>query len=119
MAIYDRNLNQVATYWPPATDPVEGGGVEHGAPVAIRCRWQNVSRLFRSVDGQEITSSAIVYPNRELIARGYLFLGTSTATDPRRVDGAREIGAVGKSPSLDAAPRSATSSARSLVTTSS
>lgn len=99
MTPYTRNMTQVATYWPPGAN--DGfGGVSYGAPVAIKCRWQDKAELFRDAEGQELTSSAVVYVDRPLEAKGYLFEGDSTDADPLSVDGAREVRQIGKSPSL-------------------
>lgn len=109
-APYTRNMNQVATYWPPGVS--DGfGGRGYGAVVIIRCRWQLTNELFRGSDGQEYTSSAVVYTDRELVLGGLLALGDLTAEvdsdgqiDPADVatSDPREIRQLGQSPSLDA-----------------
>lgn len=99
MIPYVRNMRQTATYWPPAGN-APGGGVTFGAPVAIKCRWQDERELVRSADGQEVASSAIVYVDRELADKGYLYRGISAAASPLTVVGAREILARGSSPDL-------------------
>ena len=97
-------LDQSATYWPPAT-PDGFGGVSYGAPVAINCRWQNRSVLFRSVDGEELTSEAIVYVDRVLASKGLLMLGTHTTASPigyrSGEDRPREIRGRQDSPGID------------------
>lgn len=99
MANYTRNMRQTATYWPPAGN--DGfGGVTFGAPVEIKCRWQNKAELARDPDGEEFTSSAVVYPAQPLERQGWLYLGSSVVADPRTVTGAREIRQVGDSPNL-------------------
>lgn len=93
-----RQLKQDASYWPPAGN--DGyGGVAYGAAVAIKCRWQDVAELFRNAQGQEVTSSAVVYVDRALAIRGKLALGIITGTPPAA---AREIRQTGSSPSVDA-----------------
>jgi len=100
-AAYTRNMNQALTYWPP--DGVDAfGGRTFGAPQEITGRWQTKRDLFRDPDGRELVSSTVVYTDQEVEVRGYLYLGTSAASDPTTVDGAREIRNVGLSPSLDA-----------------
>ena len=96
---FTRNMNQVATYWAP-TGKDEFSKVTLAAPVTIYCRWQNKQELFTDVNGKEQRSSAVVYPAQALLNQGWLFEGESVATDPRTVSGAREIKAVGTSPSL-------------------
>lgn len=94
---YTRNMRQDATFWPPGSN--DGfGGVAHGLPVAIKCRWQDQQALARDAEGNEFTSSAIVYTDRALAAEGYLALGTFADDDP--VESAREIRQVGSSPNL-------------------
>lgn len=98
---YAYDMNQAAMYWAPGTND-GAGGVSYAAPVQIRCRWQNKNDLFRSVDGQERVSSAVVYPDRALKVQGFLLLGTSvTDSDPRRIADAFEIKQVATSPDLD------------------
>jgi len=93
-----RDLKQDATYFPPLGN--DGfGGVAYGAAVAIMCRWQDVAELFRNAQGQEVTSSAVVYVDRTLAIKGKIALGTFTGTPPAA---AREIRQAGSSPSVDA-----------------
>jgi hypothetical protein len=96
--IYQDDLNQVATYWPPGEN--DGfGGLTYLAPFTINCRWQDKSVLFRDSDGREVTSDAIVYVGSEVQNKGMLYLGTENSLDP--APGAKEIRAVQKSPDLD------------------
>jgi hypothetical protein len=101
-APYARNMNDVATYWAPGVNDGFGNLDFSGVtPVAIACRWQDVSELARDAQGQEFTSQAIVYPDQELAVTGYLVRGDATlSSDPRAVPDAREIRNVGGSPSL-------------------
>jgi hypothetical protein len=93
-------LNQTATYWAPGSS--DGfGGVGFLPPVVIACRWQTRNVLFRSSTGEELTSNAVIYPDRELLRKGYLAEGDqSTNTDPRTVSEAREIRGATVSPSV-------------------
>lgn len=99
---YTADMRQEATYWPPEGN--DGyGGVLLGAPVGLMCRWQDQAVLFRSAEGREETSSAVVYPDRRLAVGGYLALGDGTSVpDPRGQSGldAREIRQAGQSPDL-------------------
>jgi hypothetical protein len=98
MTAYTMNMNQAATYWPAEAN--DGfGGVGHGAPVPIMCRWQDKADLVRDAQGKEFVSSSVVYVDRELAAQGKLALG---AYEGAPVEGAKEIRALGKSPSLEA-----------------
>lgn len=99
MTVYTRNFTQTLTYWPPSGNAA-GGGVTYGAPVQIKARWQDKADLVRSADGQEVASSAIVYVDRALADKGYLYRGISASANPLTVPGAREILARGSSPDL-------------------
>lgn len=95
---YTRNMNQDATYWPPGSN--NGfGGTGYGSRIAIKCRWQDQSVLFRDSLGREVTSSAVVYPDRALAVGGKILLGVSTSAAPPAA--AKEIRQVGSSPSLN------------------
>lgn len=100
MTAFTRYMPHVATYWSPGVS--DGfGGTSYGAPIAIQCRWQDSTDLFRAPSGEETASEAIVYPDRELAIGGVLAREDQTATpDPANADGAKEIRQVGKSPSL-------------------
>lgn len=99
MLNYARNMHDTATYWPPAGN--DGfGGREFGAPRSIKVRWQDDATLFRDAQGNEVTSSAVVYPPEPLEVHGFLFLGESDATDPTTVDGAKEIRQKSRSPNM-------------------
>lgn len=109
MTAFARYMPQVATYWAPGVN--DGfGGVGFANPILINCRWQDQPVLFRDASGREVTSSAVVYPDRRLEIRGYLSLGDMAAAGsgaggslgPRGVSGAREIRQCGVSPSLSA-----------------
>jgi hypothetical protein len=90
-------MEQTATYW-AAEDNDGFGGKTYSAPVVILCRWQNVSQLFRSVEGQEVVSEAVVYPDRELSISGKLVLGEDLSAIPPNE--AKEIRQVSSSPDL-------------------
>lgn len=93
---YTRNMTQTATYWSPSgTDTF--GQTTYAAPTQIKCRWQNKRELFRDADGNEVTSTAVVYPDQELALRGKLQQGTVTGSP---TTAAREIRQVGDSPDL-------------------
>lgn len=98
---YTDDMNQVATYWAPLSG--DGlGGIGFAAPILVSCRWENRAVLYKSRDGKDVVSRAVVYPDQPLLDRGWLALDDRTATaDPKSVTGAQEIQQVGASPSLD------------------
>lgn len=94
---YTRNLRQIATYWPPAVN--DGfGGLTFSTPVRIKCRWEDTAVMFRDVNGEQATSSAVVYVDRSLEIGGHLYQGIGETNTP--TDGSREIRQVGKTPNL-------------------
>lgn len=95
----NRNLRQDITYWPPGS-PDGFGGVSYGTPAARLGRWEDKSDLFIDTDGQEVRSIAIVYLKEDVSLQGYLFLGTSTASNPTLINRAFEIRAFSKIPNL-------------------
>ena len=104
MAIYTRNMPQVAVYWEPG--PNSGFGACDFTlvdPVVINCRWQDKAELVRDAQHREFTSTAVVYPDRELAPGGYVALTTlddDGQPDSGTPERAREVRAAGASPSL-------------------
>lgn len=100
---WTRGLSQTATYWPPGSN--DGyGGVAFGDPVIVRCRWQNVSKLFMNSAGEQLVSSAVIYVDQELSEKGRIALGE--ATDAMPTAASREVRGTSSSPSLDARTQS-------------
>lgn len=80
MTAYTRNMKQDATYWAPG--PNDGfGGQLMLSPILIKCRWQDQAVLFRDTSGREVTSSAVVYVDRDLTARELEFLNETIGAD--------------------------------------
>jgi hypothetical protein len=106
MAIYTDNMPHVATYWPPAS-PDGHGGRAYGAATLIACRWQDDAVMFRAATGEVQTSSAVVYPDRELELLGMLARGNFTEAEvseelqPGAVEGSLEIRQRYKTDNLD------------------
>ena len=90
MSTTTRNLRQTATYWAPST-PDGFGSRSYSAPVAVNCRWTQKQELFVDSAGKEVLSQAVVWCDTDVALEGYLYLGTSTETDPSTLDGAFEI----------------------------
>lgn len=95
-------LNQTATYWAPGGYSVEGA-ITFSSPVSIPCRWESKREIFIDNLGKEKRSQALVFVDRELQETGYLYLGSSTATDPLSLSGTYEIKATKAVPSISAA----------------
>lgn len=97
MPNYKKHMRETITYWPPVGDN-EFGDTLYGPPESRKCRWQDVAVLFRSNEGREEISSAVVYLSAPVENKGMLFRGVSEELTP--VDGAKEIRQVGDSPNL-------------------
>lgn len=96
MKNYTRNMFHNATYWPPGEN--DGyGGLNRGDPENIQCRWQETAELFRDAEGSEVTSSAVIYPEKRLRIGGLLALGHDADQS-----GAREIRQVSATSDLTA-----------------
>ena len=100
---YSRFLNQTATYWSFSTRTTGGFAKRvFDAPVAISVRWEDTNELFMNARGEEQVSMSIVMIDQDVQEGGYLFLGTSVATDPRAVTDARIIKKFDKTPDIKA-----------------
>jgi hypothetical protein len=91
-----------ATYWAPAGD--DGyGGLAWSAPVPINCRWEDIAEKFTNANGEELVSSAVVWPDAILATGGFLWRGeydTGLPLDPREQAGAYEIKKFQRTPEL-------------------
>lgn len=99
MLNHTRNMREDATYWAPLP-PDRYGKMTFAAPVAVKVRWERKAVVFRSNEGVELTSVAVVYVDRPVQAQGQLLLGTSAAADPKSIANAFEIRQVAESPDL-------------------
>jgi hypothetical protein len=99
--VISRMRRQRAVYW-PATSIDSQNRVVLGTPVQIDCRWEEKSTEFIDIDGQPTVSSVVVYVDRDVTLRGYLWLGllASAPTDPRVVSSGREIRSFEKIPNF-------------------
>ena len=110
MRILDTMRKQTAVYWAPGSGRAkydELGQPTQIDPVEIRCRWSNKVEQFIDSKGAEQISKSKVYPGIDLEPGGYLRLGTisdldSADVNPEVIDGAWEIKAFDKIPTLKA-----------------
>lgn len=94
-----RGLKQTVTYWGPSTYN-KYGDQTWAAPVTFAARWESRNELFITKDGEESHARAIVYALTSMAVDGYLYLGTSVATDPETVSGADKIRRIDGTPDL-------------------
>ena len=99
---------QSAVYW---GTPVNNGygGYTFATPRVIKCRWDDMQRIYTGQDGQQVQQKAKVLVNStdELIVKGWLMLGTlddlelidsGTYQQPSNAIGAYQIIGVDKVP---------------------
>lgn len=89
MHFAQKNLLQDVTYWAPGVENIYGQAAS-SAPVLIKGRWQDKIQQVIGSRGEEVTSSAMVFVDRDVAVSGFLALGdlTDQASPPA---GAREI----------------------------
>lgn len=78
--MYDALLTEMCTFWP--VESPDGTGQPAGAPVVLRCRWQD--KLERTIDaaGREYVCRAVLYCTGNLMLDGWIARGTYTTADP-------------------------------------
>jgi hypothetical protein len=99
MSSYARWMKQDITYWAPSTQDVYGKWV-FTAPLALTGRWEDRTELIINKAGQEVGSRSRVYLTQAVEIDGYLYKGTSSATDPTTIRDAYPILVVGNQPDL-------------------
>ena len=93
---YKRKLKQQAVFWPaPVSDGY--GKMSFSNPCEIKVRWDDSRELFIDAEGNEKTSSAIIFAADDLELLGYIWLGefddlsAEEKADPHLLDTARQI----------------------------
>lgn len=86
MSMLSRLLKKSATFWPETTRD-QYGDASFSAPVAIKVHWEDKIELFTDKKGEQIQSHAIIWTESALTVGGYLYLGTSVASNPESVTG--------------------------------
>lgn len=85
MSIIKKMRKQKAIYW-KRTGIDQFSEPEFAAPVEVACRWDDKSELFRSPEGREVVSRAIVYPDRDMDVGDYLLKATQAEFDAMGLD---------------------------------
>lgn len=101
MSLLNRMRKQTATYW-GSPEPDGYGSYTFDTPITLMVRWEDVSEVVQGANGESINSRSTVYVGQDVDVEGYLYLGTSSATDPTEVDGAYRIRSFSKVPNLRA-----------------
>ena len=87
--MFPQGLKQPITYWTATPDAY--GGYTFGAPQALQGFWIDKAELFRDDKGEQVVSRSVCFVKEALAQGGYLLQGTSVATNPTQVAGARQI----------------------------
>jgi hypothetical protein len=99
MTWYSRNLNQTVTYW---GSPVKDawGDQTYPSPATLRAHWKEEANVVAGLTGALFTSHAIIHVESDIQADGFIYLGTTSATNPRLVRGAERIQRAEKFPTV-------------------
>ncbi len=92
-------MHDTITYW-AITGTDRFGKTTFSAPASVKGRWEDRTESVQGKDGNVIVSKARVYLASTVDIDGYLFKGTSVASDPTGVQNAAEIQALGSMPNL-------------------
>lgn len=96
---YEKFLSETITYWTPASHD-HFSKETWSTPTTISGRWESRSERFATALGEEAISNAKVYLASEVTVAGWLYPGTSSASDPTTVSGAFPIRRAERVPTL-------------------
>lgn len=94
-----RGMVMSLTYWAPNGSD-RYGKMQFAAPITVNGRWEDKQQEFISPTGDTLTSKSVAYALQPILIDGYLYNGTSAASDPRSVTGARQVRQSLRVPSL-------------------
>ena len=102
MSFISGMLNQNITIWVQnGTD--QFGKPKFNSPTTVKGRREQKSELFKGSDATDKVTTAIFYTESTIpTPRSWVYLGTSTASDPTAVSNAAEIEQVQIMPSVNA-----------------
>lgn len=97
-------LHQKAVYWAPGSMN-EFGILSFATAIELDCRWDDKASVILNQEGENINSTSQIISLTDMAVRGWLFEGELTDlpsdySDPRMVDGAKEIARFDVIPSL-------------------
>lgn len=96
----ERLMHDDVTHWPIGGS--DGfGGFMFDPPVTFKARWEDKNELFIDLQGEQVTSRAVVYIPSEIPVGDYLALGDKTAiADPTTIEGPFRVRAYHRSTDL-------------------
>jgi hypothetical protein len=71
-AFIKRKLNQTACTG-AIRSIMDTGGFSYDDPIEIKCRWEDSNQVVVEMNGEQIISRAIIYPDTDLQENGVLF----------------------------------------------
>ncbi len=92
---------QTITYW-AGSGFGNDGSTSFAAPSSIKGRWEDRSEKFMSSLQSEEISTAVVFLDQDVSPGDYLYLGTSTQTNPLLLSDAHKVEGFSKIPDLRA-----------------
>ena len=84
MSWITRRYKQTATYW-SVSGTSSSGDPSFATPVSIKVRWEQRTAVFTRPNGEEASSSSVVFVKQDMVEGDFLFLGTSVLADPNDV----------------------------------
>jgi hypothetical protein len=97
LRFYKQRLWQDLTYWTPAVKD-KWSDDTFATPTSVKGLWFDRHEEFVDWRGDLAYSNATAYIDHELELMGWLYLGTTTSTNPKEVVGAFPIRRVDKLP---------------------
>lgn len=102
MTILPNLLAQTITYWAPTGARDGYGHYNAWARSTLVGRWEDRIETITTRTSDEYHSESRIFLQSSVVVGGWLYLGSSSASDPKTVDGAREIVKSQQLPSVDA-----------------
>ncbi len=99
MSFITQRLNQSATYW-AVTGADNSGDPTFATPTGVKVRWEQRTVVFTRPNGEEASSTSVVFVKQDMSDGDFLFLGTSVVADPHTLKAAKEIQGSSKIPEL-------------------
>lgn len=105
MSSFSNRRTQTATHWKNQGRD-KNQEAQFSAPATISVRWESKSgRRYNNAEDNEATqlnanNAVLIDPDLDIDIGDWLFLGTSSQSDPRSVTGAKEVQQINNIPNL-------------------
>lgn len=99
MTWYSRHLKQTVTYWgPPNKDA--WGDQTYPSPATMAGHWHEQVQTIADNQGALFNSHAVIHVESNIDSDGFIYLGSTSAANPRLVRGAERIQRAEKFPTV-------------------